>query len=133
MSDPDSEMPFERLAELDKLIHEPARLSILTALSSCGKANFTFLRRLTGLTRGNLSSHLSRLDEAGLVDVDKSFEDKTPVTTVSLSEATDGMPATWIRRNDRLRSVPPLFQFSDLSRSAPAPDPRRSHGTICDA
>nr|WP_263785497.1 transcriptional regulator [Salinibacter grassmerensis] len=79
-------MPFERLAELDKLIHEPARLSILTALSSCGQADFTFLRRLTGLTRGNLSSHLSRLKEAGLVDVDKSFEDKTPVTTVSLSE-----------------------------------------------
>lgn len=86
MSDPDSEMPFERLAELDKLIHEPARLSILTALSSCGKANFTFLRRLTGLTRGNLSSHLSRLEEAGLVDMDKSFEAKTPVTTVSLNE-----------------------------------------------
>lgn len=86
MSDPDSEVPFERLAELDKLIHEPARLSILTALSSCGQADFTFLRRLTGLTRGNLSSHLSRLEEAGLVDVDKSFEDKTPVTTVSLNE-----------------------------------------------
>ncbi|MFB6230571.1 MAG: transcriptional regulator [Salinibacter sp.] len=86
MSSSDPDVPFERLAELDKLIHEPARLSILTALSSCGEADFTFLRRLTGLTRGNLSSHLSRLEDAGLVDVDKSFEDKTPVTTVSLSE-----------------------------------------------
>ncbi|MCS3613299.1 hypothetical protein GGP66_003297 [Salinibacter ruber] len=36
MRDPDSDVPFERLAELDKLIHEPARLSIITALSSCG-------------------------------------------------------------------------------------------------
>ena len=80
------DVPFERLAELDKLIHEPARLSILTALSSCGQADFTFLRRLTGLTKGNLSSHLSRLEEAGLVDVEKRFEDKTPVTTAALSE-----------------------------------------------
>ncbi|PSQ66416.1 MAG: ArsR family transcriptional regulator, partial [Bacteroidetes bacterium QH_1_61_8] len=49
------DVPFERLAELNKLIHEPARLSILTALSSCGRADFPFLRRLTGLTKGNLS------------------------------------------------------------------------------
>jgi DNA-binding MarR family transcriptional regulator len=82
----EDDVPFERLAELDKLIHEPARLSILTALSSCGTADFPFLRRLTGLTKGNLSSHLSRLKEAGLVDVEKQFEDKTPVTTVQLSE-----------------------------------------------
>jgi DNA-binding MarR family transcriptional regulator len=82
----DDDIPFERLAELNKLIHEPARLSILTALSSCGQADFTFLRRLTGLTKGNLSSHLSRLEEAGLVEVGKHFEDKTPVTTVQLSE-----------------------------------------------
>lgn len=80
------DVPFEHLAELDKLIHEPARLSILTALSSCGQADFPFLRRLTGLTKGNLSSHLSRLEDAGLVDVEKRFEDKTPVTTVQLSE-----------------------------------------------
>jgi len=80
------DVPFERLAELDKLIHEPARLSILTALSSCGQADFSFLRRLTGLTKGNLSSHLSRLEEAGLVTVEKRFEDKTPVTTAALSE-----------------------------------------------
>ncbi|HKL89017.1 MAG TPA: transcriptional regulator [Salinibacter sp.] len=85
MSKPD-DVPFERLAELDKLIHEPARLSILTALSSCGEADFTFLRRLTGLTKGNLSSHLSRLEEAGMVNVEKKFEDKTPVTTARLSE-----------------------------------------------
>ncbi len=85
MSENDDE-PFERLAELDKLIHEPARLSILTALSSCGQADFPFLRRLTGLTKGNLSSHLSRLEEAGLVEVGKHFDGKTPVTTVQLSE-----------------------------------------------
>jgi DNA-binding transcriptional ArsR family regulator len=86
MGEQHDDVPFGRLAELNKLIHEPARLSILTALSSCGEADFTFLRRLTGLTKGNLSSHLSRLEEAGLVDVEKQFEDKTPVTTARLSE-----------------------------------------------
>jgi len=78
--------PFEKLAQLDKLIHEPARLSILTALSSCGRADFTYLRRLTGLTKGNLSSHLSKLEDAGLVDVEKTFEGKSPVTYANISE-----------------------------------------------
>lgn len=78
--------PFEKLAQLDKLIHEPARLSILTALSSCGRADFTYLHRLTGLTKGNLSSHLSKLEDAGLVDVEKTFEGKSPVTYANISE-----------------------------------------------
>lgn len=82
----DTSKPFERLAQLDKLIHEPARLSILTALSSCGKASFTFLRNVTGLTKGNLSSHLSKLEDAGFVDVEKTFEGKTPVTYAAISE-----------------------------------------------
>ena len=43
--------PFEEIAGLDKLIHEPARLAILTALSACRKANFLYLQRLTGLTK----------------------------------------------------------------------------------
>lgn len=78
--------PFEKLAQLNKLIHEPARLSILTALSSCGRADFTYLHRLTGLTKGNLSSHLSKLEDAGLVDVEKTFEGKSPVTYANISE-----------------------------------------------
>ncbi len=81
-----AEQPFEKLAHLDKLVHEPARLALLTALSSCDRATFTFLRKLTGLTRGNLSSHLSTLDDAGFVDIDKRFEGNAPVTYVSLSD-----------------------------------------------
>ena len=53
---------------LDRLIHEPGRLAILTVLSSVTDADFVFLLRATGLTKGNLSSHLSRLEDAGLVD-----------------------------------------------------------------
>lgn len=66
--------PFERLASFDRLVHEPARLAILTALSACEKADFVFLRSLTRLTKGNLSSHLSKLEHAGLVSLEKMFE-----------------------------------------------------------
>ncbi|MBK7897004.1 MAG: transcriptional regulator [Candidatus Promineifilaceae bacterium] len=77
---------FEEIASLDKLIHEPARLAILTALSACASADFLFLGRLTGLSKGNLSSHLSKLEEAGLVDIVKQFIGKKPNTLVSLTE-----------------------------------------------
>ena len=77
--------PFEELANLDKLIHEPARLAIMTALSACSTADFTFLLQLTGLSKGNLSSHLSKLEEGGLVQIEKRFVGKMPNTLVSLT------------------------------------------------
>ena len=79
--------PFEELANLDKLIHEPARLAIMSALSACSSADFTFLLQLTGLSKGNLSSHLSKLEEGGLVQIEKQFIGKTPNTLVSLTPA----------------------------------------------
>lgn len=78
--------PFEELANLDKLIHEPARFSILTALSVCESADFLSLRRLTGLTDGNLSVQLSRLEEAGLVEIQKQFVAKKPKTSVKITK-----------------------------------------------
>jgi DNA-binding transcriptional ArsR family regulator len=79
--------PFERLADLDRLIHEPARLAILSALSACTSADFLFLQRITGLSKGNLSSHVARLEEAGLIVVSKEFVGRTPRTTVKLTPA----------------------------------------------
>lgn len=76
---------FEELASLNKLIHEPARLAILTALSACDSADFLFLGRLTGLSKGNLSSHLSKLEDAQLVQIEKQFIGKKPNTLVSLT------------------------------------------------
>ena len=76
---------FEELASLDKIIHEPARLAILTALSPCQSADFTFLQRLTGLTQGNLSGHLLKLEEAGLIHQEKLFINRRPNTVISLS------------------------------------------------
>ena len=70
---------------LDRLIHEPARLAILTVLSSVRAADFVFLQRMTGLTQGNLSSHLTKLEEAGLIRIEKSFVGKRPNTSASLT------------------------------------------------
>ena len=78
--------PFEELANLDKLIHEPARLAILTALSACESADFTALRRLTGLSDGNLSVQLSKLEEAGLVAIQKQFVAKKPSTRARMTK-----------------------------------------------
>jgi DNA-binding transcriptional ArsR family regulator len=87
---------FAAIAGLDRLIHEPARLAILTALSACSRADFVYLLRLTGLTRGNLSSHLSKLETAGLVAIDKSFAGKVPVTSVRLTDTgREGIAAHW--------------------------------------
>ncbi len=77
--------PFEEMAGLDRLVHEPARLAILTALSAASSADFLYLQRLTGLTKGNLSTHLAKLEEASLVQIEKQFIGKTPNTTVRLT------------------------------------------------
>lgn len=96
--------PFEQLAAFDRLVHEPARLAILTALSACEKADFIFLRNLTGLTKGNLSSHLSKLEQGHLVAIEKTFEGKQPITYVTLTgEGRDVLKAYW-KRFDQVRS-----------------------------
>jgi DNA-binding transcriptional ArsR family regulator len=75
------------VTELDRLIHEPARLLIVTILSAAASADFLFLQRETGLTRGNLSSHLSKLEEAGYVKIEKTFKGKLPLTVCKLTAA----------------------------------------------
>ena len=68
------------VTELDRLIHEPARLLIVTILSTVASADFLFLRRETGTTKRNLSARLSRLEEAGYVKIEKTFKGKLPLT-----------------------------------------------------
>lgn len=70
----------------DRLVHEPGRLAILTVLSSVTDADFIFLQRATGLSKGNLSSHLTKLEEAGLVEIEKRFVRKKPNTNIALTE-----------------------------------------------
>lgn len=72
-------------AQLDRLVHEPARLSVLLLLHSLDEADFLFLQRETGLTQGNLSSHLATLEEAGYLRARKEFVGKRPRTLLSLT------------------------------------------------
>jgi DNA-binding transcriptional ArsR family regulator len=78
---------LRRVTELDRLIHEPARLLIVTILSTVESADFLFLQRETGLTKGNLSAHLSKLEEAGYVKIQKTFKGKLPLTICKLTGA----------------------------------------------
>ncbi len=73
-------------AELDRLIHEPSRYHIMAVLTVAASADFLFLERQTGLTRGNLSSHLSKLEAAGYIQIDKEFADKKPHTMLALTK-----------------------------------------------
>jgi DNA-binding MarR family transcriptional regulator len=77
---------FQPLAEIDRVIHEPARLLILAYLSVVESADFLFLMNQTKLTRGNLSSHLSKLEAAGYVEIKKEFVEKIPRTLLRLTE-----------------------------------------------
>jgi len=74
------------LTEIDRLIHEPARLMIMTHLYVVESADFLFLQRQTGLTWGNLSSHISKLETSGYVKVEKEFVGKKPHTMLHLTE-----------------------------------------------
>ncbi|APU14035.1 MULTISPECIES: transcriptional regulator [Actinoalloteichus] len=95
--------PFEEIAGLDRLLHEPARLAIATALSACAAADFRYLQRLTGLSKGNLSAHLAKLEAAGVVEIDKRFLGKKAHTSARLTETgLDAVTEYW-RRLDRLR------------------------------
>jgi DNA-binding MarR family transcriptional regulator len=73
------------LAEIDRLIHEPARLSVMALLYVVDSADFIFLMNQTGLTWGNLSAHLSKLEEAGYIQVEKSFKGRRPNTNLRLT------------------------------------------------
>jgi DNA-binding transcriptional ArsR family regulator len=73
------------MPEIDRLVHEPARLAILTVLAACERADFLFLARATGLTRGNLSVQLTRLEEAGVVEIEKTIHRNRTLTTAALT------------------------------------------------
>jgi DNA-binding MarR family transcriptional regulator len=86
MSQDDKHDVISDLTNLDRVIHEPARLTILSILYVVESADFLFLLRQTGLTRGNLSSHLNKLEQAGYVHIEKMFVDKIPRTLMHLTD-----------------------------------------------
>jgi len=84
-SKPDDEL--QKIPTIDKIIHEPARLIIMAHLFVVESADFLFLQRQTGLTWGNISSHVRKLEDAGYIKVQKEFLDKKPHTTLTLTES----------------------------------------------
>jgi DNA-binding MarR family transcriptional regulator len=104
MSEPADRLPGVK--EIDKLIHEPARLILMANLYVVESADFLFLMNQTGLTFGNLSSHMSKLESAGFLNVEKEFVEKKPITRLSLTD--EGRKAFEDYRN-RMRHL-----FSEL-------------------
>jgi DNA-binding transcriptional ArsR family regulator len=86
MNDEDAPDAIREIADLDRTIHEPSRLMIVAILSAVDGADFLYLQRATGLTAGNLSSHLARLEESGYVRVQKTFQGRVPHTACSLTD-----------------------------------------------
>ena len=85
MTNPPPDTQPHPLADIDQVIHASARLMVLTYLYVVDSADFVFLKNMTGLTWGNLSTHLSKLEEAGYVTIKKEFENKKPHTMVQLT------------------------------------------------
>jgi DNA-binding MarR family transcriptional regulator len=75
------------IAELDRVIHEPGRLMLMALLSAVAGSDFLYLQHETGMNKGTLSSHLSRLEEAGYVEVSKTYRGKVPQTLLRLTAA----------------------------------------------
>lgn len=82
-----SNRELARLNGLNRVIHEPARLMIVALLCGVKESDFVFLMRETKLTKGNLSSHLSKLEIAGYVTVNKTYRGKIPLTLISLTQS----------------------------------------------
>ncbi|MCX8063608.1 MAG: transcriptional regulator [Candidatus Hydrogenedentes bacterium] len=84
------------MSELDRIVHEPARLRILTMLAGVEVADFNFLLNTLGLTKGNLSSHIDKLEKAGYVEVEKSFDGKIPHTEFRItSKGKEALEKYW--------------------------------------
>jgi DNA-binding transcriptional ArsR family regulator len=109
------------MMELDPHVHQPTRLRILMLLSGVEAADFNFFLGTLGLTKGNLSSHMSRLEEAGYVRVVKSFSGKIPNTSYSLTrEGRTSLERYWRAIDDIRLSAP-----REGERRAPSPSPAR--------
>ena len=107
---------------LDRLVHEPARLAILSALSAVDEADFNYLLAALGLSRGNLSSHVTKLAEAGYLIVTKQFTGNMPNTSYSLTPEGQAALDNYWEQIDALRGAAEQPGVV-LARSGSAEDP----------
>lgn len=76
---------FASLTDFDRILHSPARLTIVAILSAVEEADFVYLLNESGLTKGNLSTHLSKLEESGYIEIEKTYRGKVPLTLCRLT------------------------------------------------
>lgn len=76
---------LKSILDLDRMVHEPARLAILTVLAAAEEVEFLFLLKVTGLSKGNLSIQTQKLEAAGLVRTAKGFRGRIPVTSFAIT------------------------------------------------
>lgn len=121
-----NELP-DSFHEIDRIVHEPARLAILTVLASCEEADFLFLERAARLTRGNLSVQLTRLEEAGLITIRKTIVQKRTLTTAALThQGRKALTAYW-------KNMEPLREVAKSFAQKPTKPGRRSPGRLSPA
>ena len=96
------------MTQLDRIIHEPVRLRIMSILSGVDRADFKFMLSTLGLSKGNLSSHVDKLEKAGYVEVYKGYNGKIPHTEYGLTETGRSALTNHWAALDRIRdsSVP---------------------------
>ena len=107
--------PTHPTSRLDPAIHQPARLGILTAVCETKRVDFVSLRDLLDLTDGNLSRHLTTLESAGYIDIEKTFEGRKPRTWISAMRAG---------RKALAQEIATLREIVGAAEPAPAPAPR---------
>ena len=95
------------MSGLDRCIHEPARLRILTILAGVDVSDFNFLRNTLGLTKGNLSSHMDKLEKTGYVNINKSFNGRIPHTEFHITEKGRTALTQYWKDIDEIRALRP--------------------------
>ncbi len=104
-------MPRKMREPLDTLIHSPVRLAVLSILISVERADFKYLKEAIHVTDGNLSTHLSKLEEAGLVSVTKGFRGKKPHTDYAITEEGRRRFAEYVENLER------MIHFGDIQKT----------------
>ena len=100
--------------EIDKVIHEPARLRIMMILSGVEKADFNFIVTSLNLTRGNLSRHIEKLESVGYIKVEKSFKGKVPNTSYQITQKGSKALAKYWENLDTVREL--ANHYNSLSK-----------------
>jgi len=95
----------KEIATLDKVLHEPARLSVVACLALVDEVDFVFLQSQTGMTGGNLSSHIRKLESSGYISVQKEFQDGKPRTSLKLTATGQQALTAYLHLTRKLLSL----------------------------